>query len=98
MIIVKAKPKYLFGLHGHLIKFKGRNLIMSRVKIEDLKPEAKKLDAKEMKKLFGGVLADGSIMSTSYSLIGTSMHKLSLTSDNVGISNDILQGTTMGKF
>jgi hypothetical protein len=27
---------------------------MARVKIEDLKPEAKKLDAKEMKKLFGG--------------------------------------------
>jgi hypothetical protein len=28
---------------------------MSRVKIEDLKPEARKLDAKEMKKLFGGL-------------------------------------------
>jgi hypothetical protein len=31
---------------------------MARVKIEDLKPEAKKLDAKEMKKLFGGIGID----------------------------------------
>jgi hypothetical protein len=28
---------------------------MSRVKIEDLKPEARNLDVKEMKKLFGGM-------------------------------------------
>jgi hypothetical protein len=31
---------------------------MSRVKIEDLKPEAKELDAKDMKKLFGGAIAN----------------------------------------
>jgi hypothetical protein len=28
---------------------------MSRVKIEDLKPEARELDAKEMKKFFSGM-------------------------------------------
>jgi hypothetical protein len=33
---------------------------MSRVKIEDLKPAAKDLDVKEMKKLYGGIsIVDG---------------------------------------
>lgn len=72
---------------------------MSRVKIEDLKPEAKKLDAKEMKKLFGGILTDGNIMSTSFNLTGTSMFKGTVAYDSGGIiSNNILQGSTMGKF
>lgn len=73
---------------------------MSRVKIEDLKPEARELDAKEMKKLFGGaIIIDENTMSTGISLTGTSLHKGALTGDNVGIiSNNILQGSTMGKF
>jgi hypothetical protein len=35
-------------------------IYMSRVKIEDLKPAAKDLDVKEMKKLYGGIsIIDG---------------------------------------
>jgi TfoX/Sxy family transcriptional regulator of competence genes len=73
---------------------------MSRVKIEDLKPEARELDTKEMKKLFGGaIIIDENTMSAGISLTGTSMLKGALTGNNVGIlSSDILQGTTMGKF
>jgi len=69
---------------------------MSRVKIEDLKPEAKKLDAKEMKKLFGGILNDGNIMSANLSLTGASMFKGTVACD--GDSLNTILGTTMGKF
>jgi hypothetical protein len=36
---------------------------MSRVKIEDLKPPAKDLDVKEMKKLYGGSIIVGAVQS-----------------------------------
>jgi hypothetical protein len=35
---------------------------MARVKIEDLKSEARNLDRKEMKKLFGGAIYSGSLI------------------------------------
>jgi hypothetical protein len=47
---------------------------MSRVKIEDLKPPAKDLDVKEMKKLFGGTIAlyqPGSIQQLTWQGPGT---------------------------
>jgi hypothetical protein len=37
---------------------------VSRVKIGDLKPEARNLDAKEMKKLFGGFSRSDIVMPT----------------------------------
>lgn len=75
---------------------------MARVKIEDLKPEARNLDAKEMKKLFGGAiiidentLTAGTTLSTNIIPQYSDSLNLRSTTDCRGIP---ALTTNLGKF